>query len=58
MRIPEGPTAVPFGKECRADKMSKPGTTEIGLVFALGTAGRTAWMLRLQQLPGGIIVGG
>ena len=56
MRSPEGPAAVPFVKERRVDKISKPGPTEIGIVFTLGATG--AWVLRLQQLPGGIIVGG
>ena len=33
MRSPEGPAAVPFGKERRVDKISKLGPTEIGIVF-------------------------
>ena len=36
MRSPDGPAAVPFGKERRVDKISKPGPTEIGIVFTLG----------------------
>ena len=40
MRSPEGPATVSFGKvERRVDKMSKPGPTEIGLVFTLGAVG-------------------
>ena len=59
MRSPEEPAAVPFGERAKIRQDIKARSNRNrNSVHIRGYRGRTAWVLRLQQLPGGIINGG